>query len=89
MIDQDEALQLARETGEPYEGHSYLARVAKGLDERFVRLALVRMIGLAEREQTTSVSRDTDDQFEFRQRCHRAWSSLEKQHQTSRRDTGI
>jgi hypothetical protein len=85
MIDQDKALTLSKETGEPYEGHTYLTRVAKGLDERFVRLSLVRMIGMAEREFATSVSRDTDDPFEFRQRCHRAWTDLEKQHHVSRR----
>lgn len=89
MIDQTRALTLARETGEPYETSTHEVRAVPGLDERFVRLSIVRLIGLAEREQTTSVSRDTDEEPEFRQRCARAWKELERQHKVTREETGI
>ena len=89
MIDQDRALTLARETGEPYETGVFEVRAAPGLDAKFVRLSIVRLIGLAEREQATSVSRDTDEELEFRQRCARAWRELERQHKVTREETGI
>lgn len=89
MIDLERALRLALDAGDPYAGRGLDLDVRPGLDDRFVRLSMTRMIGLAAREQTTSVSRDTDDPLQFTQRCARAWKALENQHKATREATGI
>lgn len=88
MIDLEHALRLALDAGDAVP-RRFVVDVRPGLDDRFVRLSLTRMIGLAAREQTTSVSRDTDDPLQFTQRCARAWKALEDQHKATREATGI
>lgn len=88
MIDLERALRLALDAGDVVPS-KFTVDVRPGFDDRFVRLSLVRFIGLAQREQATSVSRDCGEPLEFTQRCARAWKALEDQHAAARKETGI
>lgn len=84
MIDLEHALRLALDAGDAVARTPYTVDVQPGIDDRFVRLSMMRMIGLAQREFATSVSRDVDAEDTFVQQCARAWKSLEYQHAADR-----